>query len=396
MAEISTLSSDVTELILSYLPIPTLIRASAVCKHWHSLISSSTFSSPLSHKYPWFFLFGIHNTSSNFNQCFAFDPLSNFWFRLPSPTFPSQSSSFLGADGFFLVTAPFFTFSHILKRQWLSTSPLRFSRVNPLVGVDSPPSSSSSASSSPIPSFVVVGGVRFIGNLVDIEDRLAVEIYNPDSDSWLLCPPLPADFRSGNSSESLSSALFKRRFYVFGIYSCFIASFDLRTHAWSEVQTLRPPGVVFSFLISSTNHLVLAGICNGPLGPSFNLWKIEEATMEFSEIAIMPQDLLDGLFDGDEEDKFASLKCVGLGNLIYVFNEEYHKKYPACVCEIGSDDNGGPSGKCSWRRMPQLPSPVNKFHKVISFSSTVSPHNILRGEGEGEGDGVVNVQPMLD
>ncbi|RXH87131.1 hypothetical protein DVH24_028631 [Malus domestica] len=79
---------------------------------------------------------------------------------------------------------------------------------------------------------------------------------------------------------------------------------------------------------------------------------MEETIMEFSEIAIMPQDLLYGLFDDDEEDKFASLKCVGLGNLIYVFNEEYHKKYPACVCEIGSDDIGEPSRKCSWRRMP--------------------------------------------
>ncbi|KAB2623480.1 F-box/kelch-repeat protein [Pyrus ussuriensis x Pyrus communis] len=379
MTEISSLSSDVTELILSYLPIPTLIRASAVCKHWHSLISSSIFSSLHSHKYPWFFLYGIHNTSSNFNQSFAFDPFSNLWFRLPSPTFPSQSSSFFGADGFFLITAPLFTFSPILKRHWLSTSPLRFSPINPLVGVDSPPSSS-----SPIPSLVVVGGVRFIGNLVDIEDCLDVEIYNPDSDSWLLCPLLPADFRSGNSSQSLSSALFKRRFYVFRIYSCFVA--------------LDPPpaGVVFSFLISSTNHLILTGICNGLLGPSFNLWKVEETTMEFSEIAIMPQDLLYGLFDDDEEDKFASLKCVGLGNLIYVFNEEYHKKYPACVCEIVSDDNGGPSGKCSWRRMPQLPSPVNKFHKVVSFSSTVSLRNILRGEWEGEGDGVGDLQPMLE
>lgn len=107
--------------------------------------------------------------------------------------------------------------------------------------------------------------------------------------------------------------------------------------------------------------------------------------MEFSEIAIMPQELLYGLFDSDEDDKFASLKCVGLGNLIYVFNEEYHRKYPACVCEI-SDDK---SGSCSWRSVPQLPSPVNKFHKVISFCSTVSLHNILRIEEDEEEGGPI-------
>ncbi|XP_062022917.1 F-box/kelch-repeat protein At3g24760 [Rosa rugosa] len=388
MTEITNLSSDVTELILSYLPIPTLVRASSVCKLWQSIISSTTFSATQTQtqtqSHPWFFLYGIHNTSSKNNQSFAFDPLSNRWLRLPTPTFPPHHyshSCFLGADGFFLITAPNFTYSRILKRSWRSTSPLHFSRINPLLGVFD-------SSGSLLPNFIVVGGVRFIGNLVDIEDRLAVEIYSPDSDSWQLRPPLPADFRSGNSSQSLSSALFKGRFYVFGIYSCFISSFDLHTNAWSQVQTLRPPGVVFSFLIGCRDRLVLAGICNGPLGSSFNLWRIEEATMEFSEIAIMPQDLLCSLFEGDEEDKFASLKCVGLGNLVYVFNEEYHKKYPACVCEISSE-----TGQCSWRRVPPLPSPVNKFHQVISFCSTVSLNSILQAEEEGD---VGPMQPMVD
>lgn len=226
--------------------------------------------------------------------------------------------------------------------------------------------------------FIVVGGVRFIGGLVDIEDRLAVEIYNPHLDNWELCPPLPADFRPGNSSQWLSSALFKGKFYVFGIYSYFISSFDLNKHLWSNVVTLRPPGVIFSFVIACQDRLVLAGLCNVPGGPSFNLWKIDEETMEFSEIAIMPRDLLHGLFDSDEDDKFASLKCVGLDNLIYVFNEECHSNYPACVCEFATE-----TGKSCWRRIPHLPSPVNRFHKVITFCSTVSLDNILRAAEEG-------------
>lgn len=388
MSDFRNLSSDLTELILSYLPIPTLIRASTVCKLWYSIISSPTFSSipTQTHhqKQPWFFLYGLHNTSSKNNQSFAFDPISNLWFILPtSPThlghLRSLSSCFIGTDGFFLTTAPNFSYSRILKQVWRVTSPLHFSRINPLLGVFD--------NGSGVPTFIVVGGVRFIGNLVDIEDRLAVEVYNPRLDSWELCPPLPADFRSGNSSQSLSSALFLGKFYIFGIYSCFISYFDLHKRVWSEVHTLRPPGVVFSFLIACQDRLVLAGICNAPVGPSFNLWKIDEETMEFCEIAIMPQDLLCSLFESEEDDKFASLKCVGLGNLIYVFNEEYHKKYPACICEINSE-----SGQCSWRRVPKLPSPVNKFHKVISFCSSVSLQNILRHEEEEPRP----VQPMLE
>lgn len=231
---------------------------------------------------------------------------------------------------------------------------------------------------------------RFIGNLVDIEeDRLAAEIYDPSSDSWELGPPLPPEFRPGNSSQSLSSALFRNRFYVLGIYSSSVSSLDLQSRTWTGVQTLRPQGVAFSFLVACEERLVLAGIC---AGPALKLWSVDEATMAQSEMAEMPRELLDRLFDvyGDEEDRFASLKCVGLGNLIYVFNEEYHRKYPACVCEIGGD------GECRWRRVPPLPYPVNKFHKVISFCSKVSLDYVLGAAEEvQDGGGEEEVGPML-
>lgn len=112
---------------------------------------------------------------------------------------------------------------------------------------------------------------------------------------------------------------------------------------------------------------MLAGICNGVCGPSFNIWRIDDTTLEFSEVAIMPSELLNWLFDSDEDDRFASLKCVGFGDFVFVFNEEHRRNYPACSCEVKSD-----SGKCGWRRVPELPEPVNRFHKVIGFCSTVS------------------------
>ncbi|CAN1140833.1 F-box/kelch-repeat protein At3g24760 [Linum perenne] len=260
----SYISTDLTELILSHLPIPSLVRASAVCSFFCSLISSPTFPSlPQHRRLPWFFLQGLHNTSSKYNQSFGFDPLSNSWFHLPFSS-PSLSPDFIGSGGFLFTTAPSFSFSPLLIPRWKSTSPLRFSRINPLVGVFSDAGTASRGCHFPPNSnvkFVVVGGSRFIGGL-------AVEIYDPRSDSWDLCSPLPEDFHTGN--------------------------------------------------------------------------------------------------------------------LIYVFNEEYHKGYPACVCEISSID----SGKYSWRRLPQLPSPVNEFHKVVSFCSTVFPGTLFGGE--------YDTQPSLD
>ncbi|GFZ13449.1 Galactose oxidase/kelch repeat superfamily protein [Actinidia rufa] len=349
------LGPDLTELILSHLPIRSIVRSAAICKLWHSIVTGPAFARRVSAaKKPWFFLYGQNNIFSKNNQAFAFDPEADEWIKLPISLFPfpsSQEESFVGSGGFFFTTTS--------SRFQLRAHPRR--RVAP----------NRPASILPM----------FIGGLVDIEDRLAVEIYNPNSDSWDLCPPLPADFRSGNSSQWLSSALFRGKFYVFGINSFFVSAFDLNNHIWSEVQTLRPPGVLFSFLIACQDQLVLAGLCNSPpRGPSFNLWKIDEKTMEFSEIAIMPQELLYYLLDSDEDDKLASLKCVGLGNLIYVFIEEHHRNYPACVCEISS-------GKCSWRRVPNLMVPGNRFHKVISFCSTIPLANILRGAGEEFGPG---------
>ncbi|XP_042519645.1 F-box/kelch-repeat protein At3g24760-like [Macadamia integrifolia] len=369
------LGSDLTGLILSYLPIRSIVRASAVCKFWHSVVTNPSFSCRVSAvKKPWFFLFGQNNIFIKNNQAFAFDPEADEWIRLPSNLCPSpcQEESFLGSGGFFFTTTSSttsrFSYSPILCRSWRETSPLNFSRCNPLVSVFD--------DDLGLSRFIVVGGVRFIGGLVDIEDRLAVEIYDPKIDTWEVCPPLPAHFRSGNSSQWLTSALFKGKVFVFGIYSCFVSSFDLKLHLWSEVQTLRPPGVMFSFLLACRDQLILAGLCNNPRGPSFNLWRIDEETTEFTEIAIMPQDLLECLFDSDEDEKFASLKCVGLGDLIYVFNEEHHKIYPACVCEISSD-----LSKCNWRKVPNLPAQVNRFHKVISFCSQIPLQHVLTSQG---------------
>nr|GMD17245.1 F-box/kelch-repeat protein At3g24760 [Ipomoea batatas] len=373
------LSSDLTESILSHLPILSIVRAAAVCKIWRSIVASSAFAARVSAaKQPWFFLCGHHNVFLKNNRAFAFDPEANRWIVLSDSSAALFSEDlFAGSNGFlFAASASAFSFRPILRGAWRHARGLRFSRCSPLVGAFN-----DDGGGEGIPRFIVVGGVKFVGSLVDIEDRLAVEIYNPCSDSWELCPPLPPEFNTRNSSQSLCSALFNQKFFVLGINSSFISSFNLKTRQWSGVQTLRPQGAQSGFLISSNDRLILAGLCNSGAALSFNLWKIDdEETMEFSEMAIMPPELLRLLIHGDEDDNRAaagfSLKCVGLGSLIYVFNEEHHRNYPACVCEIKKLESGECYG--DWRRLPSLPvRDGNKFHRVISFCSSVSLHNVL-------------------
>ncbi|CAL9064848.1 F-box/kelch-repeat protein At3g24760-like [Musa acuminata AAA Group] len=382
----SRLSWDIVELILSYLPLRSVVVAGAVCKQWRAVIADPGFAiraaSSLPRR-PWFFLYGQNNVVLRKNQAFGFDPDAGEWIALPPSPSVLHVDCFAGAGGFFFATtsAARFCYAPLLRGPWRETSPLFFSRCNPLVGVFS--------AAGDRRHFIVVGGARFIGGLVDIEDPLAVEIYDPASNSWELCPPLPPDFRTGNSSQWLSAALLGGRFFfVFGIYSCSVAAFDLSRRAWTGVQTLRPPGVLFCFLLACNDRLILAGLCNAPDGPPcFALWAVDHTTMDFAEIAVMPRDLLSCLFDTDDDDnKFASLKCVGLDGRVYVFNEDHHKAYPACVCEISEDSSAGvaeaASGlnlSCSWRKVPPLPSPVDRFHKVIGFCSPVPVNSVLGG-----------------
>lgn len=254
------LSFDLTELILSYLPIRSLVCSSAVCRQWRAAASSSA---SLHHRRrrPWFFLFGLNNVVSRLDQSFGFDPETSTWASLPSP----HPDCFSGAGGFSFAASSCsrFAYSSLLTggthRNWQLTKPLTFPRCNPIVAVFDEN------------RFVVVGGARYIGGLVDLEDRLAVEIYNPVADAWEVGPPLPVDFRSGGSSSQwLSAALLPERrvLYVFGIYSCHVAAFDLSRRVWTGgVGTLRPPGALFAFLLAGPgDSLLLAGLCSGEQG----------------------------------------------------------------------------------------------------------------------------------
>ncbi|KAJ0963654.1 hypothetical protein J5N97_028776 [Dioscorea zingiberensis] len=360
----SQLSWDLSEFIFSKLPLRSLVRAAAVCRHWRAVVTDPSF--PSGRRRPWFFLYGHDNVSPRRNQAFAFDPDdadddATAWVPLRLPLCPPDC--FSGSGGFFLATTPP---SSLLvsplprAHTWHRTPPLSFPRSNPLV-----------SAFGPGPKLLVVGGARLVGGLVDIEDPLAAEIFDPstNSSSWQLCPPLPHEFRSGNSSQWLSSALVSGRFFfVHGIFSSLISSFDLHLRSWSPVRLLRPPGLLFSFLFPApSSALLLAGLATIPDGPpSLFIWSVDPTSLSFERIGAMPPDMLSRLFDGgaDDDSRFASLKCVGLDGLVYVFNEDHSKAYPAASCQVDG-------AICTWRLVPPLPSPVNRFHKVIAFCSPV-------------------------
>ncbi|MQL71323.1 hypothetical protein Taro_003638 [Colocasia esculenta] len=384
------LGTDLTELILSLLPLRSIVRAGAVCKFWRSIVDHPAFASRVAAtapaRMPWFFLYGQNNVHLRRNQAFAFDPAAGEWVHLP-PIYLSEGDGphrhpdecFVGSGGFIFATSAAtrtsFCYAPLLRGggsaadPWRETPPLHFSRRNPVVGVIGCGGPGAGA------RFIVAGGVRLVGGLVDIEDQLAVEIYDPAAPGgWQLCPPLPPEFRGSPRPWSGGES-----FYVFGIYSGLLARFDLSGRAWSGVRTLRPPRVSFSFLVACGEQLVLAGLRGGDNPPSLVLWRVADGVEEgWRELGQMPEGMLAVMFEGEEEERFASLRCVGVDGLLYVFNEAHHRGYPACVCEVGGGD------RCNWKELPPLPGPVNRFHRVIAFCSAVPLDSVI---GRGDGDG---------
>lgn len=368
----SYLNQDIADQIFTKLPLRSLLLSSAVCKHWRHLLSDPSLQTRIRTRKPWFFLYGQNNVFSKQNQAFGFDPFSSAWIRLPSST---TSGIFAGSSGLVFSSASFsrFNYSHVLSGAIAQTSPLSCSRLNPLIG---------SFFGSGSKKLIVVGGARFIGGLVDIEDhkRLAVEIYGFASNSWDLGPPLPDEFRSGNSSQWLCSCLLNNQlFFVYGIYSSKVCSFDLKSNSWSPVRTLRsdPNGTLFSYLISSKNRLILAGLRD----LEFVLWEVVNLE-ECREIGTMPREIMAEMMDVEGDySRFASLKCVGSDGVVYVYNEDHCRGYPCCVCEIGEDDDSGDGVGCRWRMVPSLVGVVSRFHKVVGFCSQVGLEDVLGGGG---------------
>lgn len=210
--------------------------------------------------------------------------------------------------------------------------------------------------------FVTVGGV------FDGGDDHMVEMYDACTNTWESCDPLPVDGFHDIliSSHWMSSAVLGHKFYVADYYGG-IATFDIHTKSWSKVESLRVPDLEFIFIIAADEGLYAIGVCCGQIGAYLKLFKVDEVTMACKEVSEMPHDLFSQF---ENEQKEASLRCVGSGNLIYVYSELNYKGYPVCMCDLSE-------ASYEWKQLPSLPSPP-RFNRVVYCSATVTPRACLQ------------------
>eukprot|EP00250_Pteridium_aquilinum_P002228 c12422_g1_i1 orf=691-1824(+) len=363
--EFDELSEEVVEEILSRVPFQGRIAASVVCKHWHALLKPGTFCRWLAARNfsqrPWFFLVGLNHFLPVKNQAFGYDPELNCFRRFPAFHLPPyDQGSLTGTHGLLFALAGSgicklgYTPCLINNNLWKETPPLLFSRRSPIVAMV-PDSALDRAGYR-----IVVAGGKTLSN------QLVVEIFDSRTDVWRPCAPLPPQFRLSSSSQWMHSTVFNGKFIAYEIHTGCMASLDLDRCQWSNAMVLKPSNPAYSFLIACGNSLVLVGIYRDR--PCFRLWSVNFATLECTQLGHMPDELF-ALFDEEADEKDPLISCVGGGDFIYIYSDSWHKDYLACLCDLSG-------GRITWRKLPQLPAPVNRFDKVICCSSSITPDAI--------------------
>lgn len=353
------LSPDLQERILLLLPVSAAVKMAAVCKSWRAMLGSPSFSTQLSllptGKRPWFFLWGINELIHTRSASFAFDPMAERWFRLRTVRPPDFNRSSLGGTN-----GAYFAFSgsKVCYTQtptnliWKETAPAMYSRCSALMGTIG-------NLHSPGFKFVAFGGI------IDDGHR-SLEIYDSCSNTWESCEPLPEGaFLDGISSHWISSAILGCKFYAAN-YDGYIAYFDVDTKAWSRVQRLSIPGLASLFIVAGDSGLFALCICRGQKGECLKLFEVDVVTMECKEVSEMPHELF-LIFEDADDQKGASLKCVGSGNLVYVYSEQCYRGYPVCMCDLSK-------GSYEWRKLPCIPSPP-RFDRVVCCSTVIFPRD---------------------
>ncbi|KAJ7294883.1 hypothetical protein O6H91_Y226300 [Diphasiastrum complanatum] len=366
-----SLTDDLLELLFARIPLTALVRASAACKVWHSIITSPFFlnlHARLPQRHPWFFLYGVNHLLPARNQGYAFNPDSGKWLILPpSPSPLMNMASLAGADGLLygmagLMQCKLFYKLNLMQTEWLETPAMTNPRESPIVGVIKDCSSDAH-------KLIVAGGIEESedeGDEMNDVDLLSVEMYDSVSNTWEICPSLPAQLQGCTTRHWMTSAICNSKFYVFDLYEGSISALDLNRKIWSPVKYLRPATTMnYSYLVSCHDQLYLVGLASSePLGMlCLKVWKIDQLTLEYKELGLMPNSLLFG-FDSEEGGKDASFRCVGSGEYIYIFGLGRREEHVIVLCNITS-------GRVVWHELPCLSTNGHRFDNVVGFCSSL-------------------------
>ncbi|XP_057448500.1 F-box/kelch-repeat protein At1g23390-like [Lotus japonicus] len=330
LAEEAPIHGDVLETILSHVPLIHLVPACHVSNTWkHAVFSSLAHTRTIK---PWLIILTQSTRASHVITAHAYDPRSHVWveMKLPHPLkgHPSATAAVRSSHSTLLYTlspAEFAFSIDALHLDWHHAPAPRVWRTDPIV--------------ARVGQRVVVAG-----GACDFEDDpLAVEMYDMESNTWVMCQSMPAMLKGSSGSTWLSVAVAGEAVLVTEESSGMTFCFDTVSMKWDGPYDLCPDQSV-GYCVTGMlgKRLMVAGVVgDGEDVKAVKLWAVKgglgSGMME--EVGEMPEELLEK-FKGDS-DELGSLEVTWVGNFVYLRNTLEIEELVMCEVVNGS--------RCEWR-----------------------------------------------
>ncbi|KAK7258547.1 hypothetical protein RIF29_24127 [Crotalaria pallida] len=362
LSALANLPEDLFKIILTYLPVESIIIASSVCKRWHNVVTSKSFKFNLSNvppQKPWYFMFTSSGT--NVPMGYAYDPIFQKWNKIQLPFIRSRNFVVASSSGLVCfqsngskidelrVCNPITKACRKIKKP---PPGLRYSDYNALA--------LSVNRESHCYSVAIVKSRYCTGTGNFFQCNISICIYNSEQVTWTV--PLAEElmgWRGGDESVICNGVLY------FLVYSIGGGQPENR-HGLIEYNMANPSSLATGLitvpftltcgrLMNLKEKLVMVGGIATPDQPSIitgiGIWVLNDRSWE--EIARMPEELFFQSF-GEFDDTFESR---GADDLIYI------QCYEAPVLVIFDMNNG------RWKWSPKCHVPkLHTLHLFACFS----------------------------
>ncbi|KAG6548169.1 hypothetical protein Mapa_010220 [Marchantia paleacea] len=298
----SQLPEDMMVCVLAFLPVNCLLRFRAVCKKWDAMMFSRRFlytRSQVHIQEPYFEFINLIYCRMT-QQLSSYNPVSNTWHKMSMDFLPPHSGiSVASSGGLLCFSAPrefgaglSLVVCNPVTKSWRALPPRPLYERPMLVSIV--------AENRPPRYTVITAGM------------LSTEIFDSTTLSWRTAGSLPQE-----------TTLYPHFAYSAGSLFCLtqdswsipVLEFDLQQEVWSAVQTGRLPGQWQSrTLVGCKGSLFIVAKSARKTGISVCVWKLDQATRKWKEIATMPPSMSDRFF----KRRCHNICCTGHGNLIFL------------------------------------------------------------------------------
>ncbi|KAJ1399494.1 Kelch-type beta propeller [Sesbania bispinosa] len=331
-AEEAPIHGDILEAIFSHVPLIHLVHASHVSKAWKRAVSSS-----LAHVRPikpWLMVLTQSTRASHVTTAHAYDPRSHVWLEIkhyPSIKNRRYSSAIRSSHSTLLYTlspAEFAFSLDALHLAWHHAPAPRVWRTDPIV--------------ARVGQRVVVAG----GACEFEDDPLAVEMYDMESDTWIMCQSMPELLKGSSASTWISVAVAGDMMHVTEKNSGVTYSFDTITRRWEGPYDLRPDQSV-CYCVTGTlgKRLMVAGVVGDAENvKGVKLWALKgELGSGMEEVGEMPKEMVEKVRSGLV---FGSVEVTCVGDFVYLRNTAQPEE--VMMCEVVS------GGLCEWKSVSNV------------------------------------------